>query len=127
MEKTRGRVKINGSGKKFFRFVDIAFSHEDDEIYFKEVPILGDNKGLIEDSPHEMELVINDDIVWAKPIELEYPHNSYFPDLKVMNVNTGEIHKIWKFVIGNNGETSIWSYSWYGRHVVGIDCVFVKD
>jgi hypothetical protein len=127
MEKKRGTV-ISKNDSKFFRFVDIAFSHEDDEIYFKEVPILGEILYPIEENGrYEMELVVNDGIVHAKPILMEYPHSSYFPELKIMDVNTGEIHRVWKFVVGGNGEINIWTNTWYGRHVIGMDCVFVKE
>lgn len=127
MEKKKGRIKINEKGEKVFRFVDIAFSYEDDEIYFKEVSILGETDSLIENGWYEMELVINDGTMCAKVIHFEYPHDSYFPDIKVMDVETNEIHKVWKFLGGDNGEINIWCYTWPGRHVIGMDCVFVRN
>jgi len=127
MEKKKGTVKINRDGKKIFRFVDIAFSHEDDEVYFKEIPILGETSSLIENGSYEMELVTNDGILCAKEIHFEYPHDTYFPDIMVMDVVTKETHKVCKFLGGDNGEISVWCYTWYGKHVIGQDCVFIRD
>ena len=36
--------------------------------------------------------------------------------------NTGEIHKVRKYIISDQGEESVWCNSWNGRHVIGIHC-----
>ncbi len=50
-----------------------------------------------------------------------YPINIYIQD------NNGILHKIWKLVVGGEGDVSVWSYTWYGRHIVGDDCKLVCE
>ena len=39
----------------------------------------------------------------------------------------GNVHIVRKYVISNDGEESVWSNTWYGRHVIGNDCKWVIE
>lgn len=50
--------------------------------------------------------------------------------LYVYKLDTGETIKVRKYLCHSDGQESIWSDDWYGRHVIGQDCDFlisVKD
>lgn len=44
--------------------------------------------------------------------------------LYVTRNNTNQICKVQKYCISTDGEESIWSNEWYGRHVIGLDCTW---
>jgi len=46
--------------------------------------------------------------------------------LYVRDLNTNNIHKVRK-AIWSEEDTSIWSDTWYGRHVIGVHCEFVQQ
>lgn len=46
--------------------------------------------------------------------------------MKIIN-NTGGIHIVRKYVINSAGEESIWTDTWYGRHVIGNDCKWFNE
>lgn len=37
----------------------------------------------------------------------------------------GNIHEVKKYIKDQHGEISVWTDTWYGRHVIGQDCNFV--
>jgi hypothetical protein len=41
-----------------------------------------------------------------------------------MNIKSkdGNIYKVRKYIISNDGEESVWCDDWYGRHVICNDC-----
>jgi len=48
--------------------------------------------------------------------------------MKVVNLKTGNLHEVAKYVKSQtDGEESVWCNEWYGRHVIGKDCAFVKS
>lgn len=40
--------------------------------------------------------------------------------------NEGIIHEVQKYIKSSDGEESVWCNDWYGRHVIGKDCEFIK-
>jgi|SRR5665647_53654 len=45
--------------------------------------------------------------------------------MKIVNKIDGSIHIVRKYIEDNEGIVSIWSNTWYGRHVVGKDCELI--
>jgi hypothetical protein len=50
-------------------------------------------------------------------------HGSFF----IRNLTDDSIHEVWKYIKDDQGTISIWSNTWYGRHVIGQDCEFVSQ
>lgn len=39
----------------------------------------------------------------------------------------GKVHDVWKYIMSNDGEASVWCNDWQGRHVIGNDCeLYIK-
>jgi hypothetical protein len=45
--------------------------------------------------------------------------------LFVKRKDNNEKVKVRKYIIDSNGEESIWSDEWYGRHVIGLHCEWI--
>ena len=45
--------------------------------------------------------------------------------LFVKRKDNNEKIKVRKYIIDSNGEESIWSNEWYGRHVIGLHCEWI--
>ena len=45
----------------------------------------------------------------------------------VIDIKTGQPHKVWKYLLSGDGQESVWCHDWYGHHVIGDDCVFAKS
>lgn len=45
----------------------------------------------------------------------------------VIDIETGQPHKVWKYLLSGNGQESVWCHDWYGHHIIGSDCVFAKS
>ena len=45
----------------------------------------------------------------------------------VIDIKTGEPHRVWKYLLSGDGQESVWCHDWYGHHVIGDDCVFTKS
>jgi len=45
--------------------------------------------------------------------------------MKILNKSDGSVHVVRKYIEDNEGIISIWSNTWYGRHVVGQDCELI--
>jgi len=48
-------------------------------------------------------------------------------NLYVKNLEDNTIHEVRKYIKSDDGVQSIWCNTWYGRHVIGVDCKFTKD
>jgi len=48
-------------------------------------------------------------------------------EIKVIDLKTNEVHVIWKWILDGMGKESVWSKTWYGRHVIGQDCIWVTN
>jgi len=47
--------------------------------------------------------------------------------LYVKEIETGKIHKVWKYLLSGDEQQNVWCHDWYGHHVIGDDCVFAKS
>jgi hypothetical protein len=48
--------------------------------------------------------------------------------MNVLNFKTGDLHEVIKYVKSqSDGEESVWCNGWYGRHIIGKDCAFIKS
>ena len=44
--------------------------------------------------------------------------------MRVVNLQTNEVHDVWKYLKSSDGQESVWCFDWYGHHVIGVDCEF---
>lgn len=44
--------------------------------------------------------------------------------MNVIRISDNKVIKVHKYILGNEGQESIWSNDWYGRHVIGQDCIW---
>jgi len=44
--------------------------------------------------------------------------------LFIRSLEDGSIHIVRKYILDDQGIASVWSNTWYGRHVIGQDCQF---
>jgi hypothetical protein len=54
------------------------------------------------------------------------PEHPMTYSLFIRNFTDDSTHEVWKYLKDDQGIISIWSHTWYGRHVVGQDCEFVN-
>lgn len=47
--------------------------------------------------------------------------------LFVRSLTDDSLHEVRKFIKDEEGIISVWSPTWYGRHVIGQDCEFVSQ
>lgn len=46
--------------------------------------------------------------------------------LRVADIKKGDTFKIQKLIVERDGRISVWCNDWYGHHVIGQDCEFIK-
>ena len=45
----------------------------------------------------------------------------------VIDIKTGQPHKVWKYLLSGDEQQNVWCHDWYGHHIIGDDCVFAKS
>lgn len=47
--------------------------------------------------------------------------------ITVKRLSDNTVHEVFKYIKSPEGEESVWCASWYGHHVIGVDCEFCEQ
>lgn len=47
--------------------------------------------------------------------------------MSVVNTADGSIHEVRKYIKSDDGNEYVWCDTWYGKHVINKDCVFIAQ